>query len=106
VTGDNEQKVAVTSMTEANGWIKLSAYGFNFSTPTIRVKLSQEKANVPKIETTQEVSPKVNDIEPVNVASKPISKVLQKKSITCVKGKITKKVSGSNPKCPTGFRKK
>jgi hypothetical protein len=106
ITGDDEQKVAVTSMTEANGWIKLSAYGFNFSTPTISVKLSQEKANVPKIETTQEVSPKVNAIEPVDMASKPISKVLQKKSITCVKGKLTRKVSGTNPKCPMGFRKK
>jgi hypothetical protein len=27
-----------------------------------------------------------------------------KKSITCVKGKKTKKVSGVNPKCPKGFK--
>ena len=33
------------------------------------------------------------------VASKP-------KTITCIKGKITKKVSGTNPKCPPGYKKK
>jgi len=32
--------------------------------------------------------------------------VTQKKSITCVKGKSTKKVSGTNPKCPKGFKLK
>ena len=30
----------------------------------------------------------------------------QKKTITCVKGKLTKKVTGINPKCPTGYKKK
>jgi hypothetical protein len=28
------------------------------------------------------------------------------KSITCVKGKLKKKVSGTNPKCPKGYKKK
>jgi hypothetical protein len=32
--------------------------------------------------------------------SKPVS------SITCVKGKLTKKVSGPNAKCPKGYKKK
>jgi hypothetical protein len=27
-----------------------------------------------------------------------------KKTITCVKGKKTKKVSGTNPKCPKGYK--
>jgi len=30
--------------------------------------------------------------------------VTNKKSITCVKGKSTKKVSGTNPKCPKGYK--
>ena len=29
-----------------------------------------------------------------------------KKTITCVKGKKTKKVSGTNPKCPKGYKVK
>ena len=32
--------------------------------------------------------------------------VVDKKSITCVKGKSTKKVSGANPKCPKGYKLK
>jgi len=30
----------------------------------------------------------------------------KKTTITCVKGKTTKKVTGVNPKCPSGFKKK
>ena len=32
--------------------------------------------------------------------------VSDKKSITCVKGKSSKKVSGTNPKCPKGYKVK
>jgi hypothetical protein len=28
------------------------------------------------------------------------------KTITCVKGKSTKKISGTNPKCPKGYKLK
>jgi hypothetical protein len=34
------------------------------------------------------------------------SGLLPKKTITCVKGKSTRKVTAVNPKCPTGFKKK
>jgi hypothetical protein len=27
-------------------------------------------------------------------------------TITCVKGKASKQVSGTNPKCPSGYKKK
>ena len=77
ITGEQNQKVATTAMTEGNGWIKLSAYGFNFSDPTISVKLSQAAAQVKKSST-----------------------------ITCTKGKIIKKVTGVTPKCPAGFKKR
>ena len=39
----------------------------------------------------------------VVVTPKP---VVTKKSIVCVKGKTTKKVSGTNPKCPKGYKVK
>jgi hypothetical protein len=32
--------------------------------------------------------------------------VAKKTTITCVKGKLTKKVTAVNPKCPTGYKKK
>lgn len=36
-----EQKLATTVVNEKNGWLYMSAKGFTFSSPTIRVKLSQ-----------------------------------------------------------------
>jgi hypothetical protein len=27
-------------------------------------------------------------------------------TISCIKGKLLKKISGVNPKCPTGYKKK
>jgi hypothetical protein len=70
---------ATTVISEKNGWLKLGAYGFTFSSPTVRVKLSQEVV-------------------------KPVA--LKKTTITCVKGKTSKKVTAIKPKCPTGYRKK
>jgi hypothetical protein len=67
-----EKKVATTVVSEKNGWLKLAAYGFTFSSPTISVKLSQGKV------------------------------VAKKSTITCVKGKLIKKVTGVGPKCPAG----
>ena len=37
---------------------------------------------------------------------KPVAPVVSKKTIVCVKGKTTKKVSSSNPKCPKGYKVK
>jgi hypothetical protein len=30
----------------------------------------------------------------------------KKTTITCIKGKLTKKVTAVNPKCPSGYKKK
>jgi hypothetical protein len=80
-----EERISTTSLEEfgegAFTWLKLSAQGFTFSNPTLRVKLTQAKAASPVV-------------------------AQKKKSITCVKGKTVKKVAGVNPKCPTGFRKR
>jgi hypothetical protein len=38
--------------------------------------------------------------------TKPVVPIASKKTIVCVKGKTTKKVSGSNPKCPKGYKVK
>jgi hypothetical protein len=72
--------------------LHLGAYGFTFSSPTLRVKLSQAAA-VPT--PTPSATPAV---------TKPLA--AKKTSINCVKGKTTKKVTAVNPKCPSGYRKK
>jgi M6 family metalloprotease-like protein len=38
--------------------------------------------------------------------AKAKSEAIKKKTITCTNGKITKKVIGTNPKCPKGYKKK
>ena len=48
--------------------------------------VASQKASEPKVETKSEGKVAV--------------------SITCVKGKLTKKVTGANPKCPKGYKKK
>jgi hypothetical protein len=93
-SSDGEKKVATTIVNEKNGWLYLSAKGFTFSSPTINVKLSQEKVVVPTPTPTPSA---VASVAPV--AKKSVT-------ITCVKGKTTKKVSGESPKCPTGYKKK
>ena len=98
-SADGEQKIATESVKEENGWVALSANGFTYSAPTIRVKLSQDKIEVPKVTSTE------TKAIPSNQAAKP-QITLKKKSITCTNGKLTKKVSAIKPKCPAGFKKK
>lgn len=76
VTGGDSSNVATTVVSEKNGWLKMAAYGFTFSEKTLTVRMTQAKA------------PAV------------------KKTITCVKGKVTKKVTAVNAKCPAGYKKK
>jgi hypothetical protein len=76
-SASGEAKIATTTDGEKNGFLHLAATGFTFSDPTIHAKL------------TQDSSTKAS-------ASK----------LTCVKGKVTKTVTGIAPKCPSGFHKK
>lgn len=85
-SSDGTPQVATTVIGERNGWLYLQAKNFEFSAPVIKAKLTQEAA-----------------VSPVD-AAKPIAP--KKSTLTCVKGKTTKKVSGVKPKCPTGYKKK
>jgi hypothetical protein len=80
--------VATTVASERNGWLYLNASNFTFSSPTIKVKLTQEVA----AQATR---------------TPAASSAQQKKStISCVKGKSLKKVTAANPVCPKGYKKK
>ena len=93
ISNYGSSQVATVATGEKDGWIYLGAYGFTFSSPTLRVKLSQA-ATVPT-PTPSAAAPAV---------TKPVA--AKKTSITCVKGKTSKKVTAVNPKCPTGYKKK
>jgi hypothetical protein len=94
-SSDGTPSVATTVISENDGWLKMTAAGFTFSTPKIKVKLSQEVAAP-----TPTPSPSAT---PTTVA-KPVA--AKKISITCVKGKTSKQITAVNPKCPTGYKKK
>jgi hypothetical protein len=79
LSANGSTQVATTTFNEKNGWMHLVARGFTFSSPTVRVKLMQE-------------------------GSKPVA--ASKVTITCVKGKSSKKVTAIKPACPSGWKKK
>lgn len=87
---DGEKKVATTIISERKGWLYLSAKGFTFSSPVINVKLSQE-------------APIVVTPTPTPTATTSASNSV--KTIKCMKGKSTKRVTAVKPTCPKGFKK-
>ena len=93
VSETGEASVATTVISEKDGWLRLAAYGFTFSNPTVKVTLTQE-APAPVVSATPTPTPSVAPA------------TAKKSSITCVKGKISKKITAVNPKCPTGYKKK
>jgi hypothetical protein len=97
---DGAKSVATTTVSERGGWLRLVARNFEFSSPVIVVKVTQEKSET-KPEATAAPSPSVSS------AAKPTKKMAgQKITIVCKKGKVEKEISSRNPKCPNGFKRK
>lgn len=90
---DGGKRVSTTVVNEKNGWLYLSAKGFTYSSPTIKIKLAQDASRVP-----------TND---ANASSSQSSsnKFSPRNSITCVKGTKSKKIVAIKPKCPKGFKR-
>ncbi len=104
-SSEGNQNVATTVITEKNGWFRMGAYGFHYSAPTIKVKLSQE---APAPVATPTPTPAATQTPPPTQIAAPtvtVKPALSKKTtITCVKGKVTKKVTAVSPKCPSGYK--
>jgi hypothetical protein len=79
-SSDGAEQVATTSVSEQDGWLKLSAKGFTFSDPVIKATL------------TQPTAPKVVPQSPAKLVK-----------ILCARGKSIKSVEATNPKCPAGY---
>jgi hypothetical protein len=87
ITGaDGATNVATTVVSERDGWLKMKAAGFTFSEKNIKLKITQA-AEIEKI-------------------TAPATTVAKKVTITCVKGKTSKKVTAVKPSCPAGYKKK
>ena len=82
---DGARDIETTITGEKDGWFSLGAYGFGFSSPTIKVQLSQD--------------PKETEIAKApQVLTAPA-----KKTISCIKGSRTKNFAAQ--KCPKGYKK-
>ena len=111
ISNDGNAQVASTVLTESNGWLKMSAKGFGYSSPTIKVKLSQDApppapTPTPTPTATPEPTPSASPTPVVTSTAKPVVSAAKKLTITCVKGKTTKTVTAVKPLCPKGYVKK
>ena len=97
------QEIATEILTVKNGWMQLSAKNFTFSAPTIRIKLTQDQAVKPVENSSSTQSEEVSKASKVSAPAVSAKKI---KVIKCVKGKLVRKISGANPKCPPGFKAK
>jgi hypothetical protein len=76
---DGMTATATKIVSERDGWIRVAAYGFGFSTPTINVAFDQIK----------------------------VKRQLQlKKKLVCAKGKRVRMIYGTKPSCPKGYKVK
>ena len=94
--GDKKENISTTSSGERNGWLFISAKNFTFSNPTIEVAISQPKPTPSPVATATPTP------SPVTTNKATASKI----TITCVKGKVTKKVKGVSPRCPSGYKER
>jgi hypothetical protein len=84
------KQIATTSVQIEKGILKVRAFGFHYSSPTITLKASKN-LSLPSL--YQDSTSKVQ--------------VFQKlRTIICVKGKIIRRVSGVTAGCPKGFKLK
>jgi hypothetical protein len=93
---DGKTKIATTVLGERGPWLYLSAGGFTFSEPTVRVKISQD-VPAPVVTPTPSEAP--------TPAPALVDRSVSKKTIQCIKGKRMKKVTAIKPKCPRGFKR-
>jgi len=89
----SEKRVETTFLNEKEGWLHLGAYGFSFSRPTLKVKLTGTRQGS-----------STNSSQSTSQASKSKKKSISY-TMTCRKGKVTKKFITALPNCPAGWKK-
>ena len=100
ISATGEEVISTEQIAERNDasgeWITLGKYGFTFSSPKLKVKLTQDPQSKSSSETASAVKP----------APAPQMKP-SKNAIVCVNfknQKLKKIVTGTKPKCPAGYR--
>ena len=93
----DETKVINAELSLDENYFRFTASGFTFSQAKLSIKLKPKEAITPTAPTTPAAP------APAPAAATPSAKAT---TITCVKGKTTKKVTAVKPTCPAGFKKK
>lgn len=95
VTNNNEKMVSVNVISEVSTNIEQKKLLVSSAEAN-----RQEAEKILKSKKDAAVAP-INSVEPAK--NQVVKKVF---TITCVKGKVAKKITGSNPICPNGYKKK
>ena len=96
-----EKKVISAEMSLDDQYFKFTAQGFTFSQAKLSIKLKPKDAITATAPAPAAAAPAAST--PTTTTKSAAPKV---STITCVKGKTSKKVTGANPVCPAGFKKK
>jgi len=110
INPNGTNQIAATTLTESDGWLRLAATGFTFSSPTLKFKLIQSaveptKSPTPEVTPSTSITPSASPT-PIGSPTSSPELVKTKSTISCIKGKVTQKVSAVKPKCPSGYKKK
>ena len=104
--GQLKESIVSTEVVRQEGdFLSVRIAGFTFSNPSIRVKFEYGK-EVTKPTFSASTKESMATLTPTPKVGSEAVKKITKTTITCVKGKATKKVIAVNPKCPSGYKKK
>ena len=111
VSGNGTSQIATTNARQQDGIFYFTAANFEYSNPKLMVSF---KTPIPSPKPTPEPtlspgltpSPSLPSGPIPSATATHVSKALKKPTITCVKGKVTKKITSAKPVCPTGWKKK
>ena len=98
VNADGKVQVASTVFKIEKGFLVVHARGFHYSAPTIKLSVS-------KTPLAAEIEPTPSSTPVATASTKLVPTVAKKTTIRCVKLKIVKSVTGTKPKCPSGYKK-
>lgn len=97
------QSVEVSTLQIKDGYVLFKASGFHYSANQVQLKIIGAR----KLESSGTNLPSNSAKPDVSAAPLPTGSASNvKRTITCIKGKTTKKVTAINPKCPSGYKKK
>jgi hypothetical protein len=102
-------EILVTTANIRSSYYVLTSSGFHYSSPLLKMKLQQDASgSIPTVAhldppTPTPVVTAAETPAPVPTPTPGTVKNVLKKSITCAKGKNIKVISGTAPKCPSGY---